>query len=164
LCYKSVKINNATASYIDVKCLIGSKFPDLDGETIEGKKLITIRRNEFPSVYNLWFIDCPPCVAEIPGLNKLNTDYNNVNFFSICKDSITYLSKFLDSTEFNFYHLRNGKDIIEKHLFEAGYPLTIIVDKDSIIIDILVGGRSDSLASEDIYAKISKILLVLLKY
>ncbi|MGK0324190.1 MAG: thiol-disulfide isomerase/thioredoxin, partial [Psychroserpens sp.] len=40
-------------------------------------------------VINFWFINCKPCVAEIPDLNKLKAKFNNKDavFVAIALDS-----------------------------------------------------------------------------
>lgn len=149
--------------YLNTECLIGSQIDHKDAKLISGKSLNQEMNFNFPSVYHFWFIECPPCIAEIPGLNKLMMDYKKVNYVSICKNEKEGLKKFLSGTNFDFNHVENGKEFIKENFFEAAYPMTIIASKENKIIDIIVGGRTDSLASKDIYDKIQAILLKLEK-
>ncbi|HRP88698.1 MAG TPA: TlpA disulfide reductase family protein [Edaphocola sp.] len=54
-------------------------------------------------VINLWATWCPPCVAEMPSLQKLHNKFkNDVDFYFISNESQELLQKFLDKKNYNF--------------------------------------------------------------
>ena len=144
---------------LDVKCLKGAEFPFLTGLDIDNIPSSSFIKKDKKSVFHLWFMECPPCIAEIPGLNMLKDSFADVNFISVCRNGENDLKDFLEKTNFRFNHIKNGKSLIEEDIFERGYPTTIIINEKNIILDVFFGGRSDSLAPKDIYDKVSKALL-----
>ncbi len=80
-----------------------------------------------PTILVLWFIDCPPCITEIPVLNKLHTNYkNDVNLIALTFEERDRLHDFLNSTTFNFLHTANSSLI--NSLGDIAYPTTICLD------------------------------------
>lgn len=62
------------------KCLIGLKFPDFKATTIDS---ITVTPDDLKGkivLINLWFINCAPCVAEIPMFNELQNTFSRQDF------------------------------------------------------------------------------------
>jgi cytochrome c biogenesis protein CcmG, thiol:disulfide interchange protein DsbE len=55
-------------------------------------------------VLNCWFIKCPPCIKEIPGLNKLKRKYakKGVEFIAVTFESVNDVKQFLLKEPFNF--------------------------------------------------------------
>ncbi|HMR88265.1 MAG TPA: TlpA disulfide reductase family protein [Saprospiraceae bacterium] len=147
------------ALQLDKKCLKGAEFPFLTGFDIDSIPSTSFIKKDKKSVYHLWFMECPPCIAEIPGLNMLKDSFADVNFISVCRNDENDLKDFLKKTNFRFNHIKNGKTLIEEIIPYAGFPRTIIIDEKNIILDVIAGGRTDSLAPKDIYDKVSKVLL-----
>lgn len=115
---------------------------DLYGNKIDSKKLTgkTI-------VMNFWFVACPPCILEIPELNKLVTDYENndeVVFLAFAKDTPELLGKFLSKTSFDYIILPNANDIAKKINVYA-YPSHIVIDKKGRIQYLSVGFENKSI-------------------
>ncbi len=83
-----------------------------------------------PSLLNLWFTNCSPCIDEIPLLNDIKSALNglDINFFAITFQSSEEVSKFLENNEFNYKHLVDAKEYL-KGIGIRGYPKTIILDK-----------------------------------
>ncbi len=83
-------------------------------------------------VMNFWFINCKPCVAEIPDLNKLKAKFNNKDavFVAIALDSKPSLDKFLETHEFNFTVIPKGRELAERFKIPH-YPYNVVLDKTS---------------------------------
>ncbi|GAB3424087.1 hypothetical protein GCM10027516_24050 [Niabella aquatica] len=83
-------------------------------------------------VINYWFINCPPCRAEMPELNELVKDYKdaaNVKFIGIALDDKPSLKEFLKKRPFDYQIVADGRPAAEKygiHLF----PTHVIVGGD----------------------------------
>lgn len=157
-CFKERVLDNSIkVTSLNAACLIGTRLPVINGKLITGDS-IGSEYFKRPTVINLWFETCAPCIAEIPGLNKLKNDYPSVNFLSITTDQKKYLDEFLIENKFDLDHLLDGESIIAEYLAQTGYPTTYILNNKRIILDIIVGGRTDSLAPKLIYEKVSKWL------
>ena len=62
------------------KCVIGLKFPSFKATTID-KTTYTLEDLKGKVVLiNLWFVGCPPCVAEIPMFNELQNEFSKRDF------------------------------------------------------------------------------------
>jgi thiol-disulfide isomerase/thioredoxin len=156
-CWKPLKIDSATVYTLDKNCMKGARIPHFMCKTFHGQIYDNDARKVF-KVYNLWFMSCPPCIAEIPGLNRLVETYPNIEFISICLDGSSELKQFLKNNKFKFIHIANGKEVIDKYFFNSGFPTTLVVNRENIIIEIFTGGRTDSLASKEIFNKVSSSL------
>lgn len=86
-----------------------------------------------PTVINFWFTSCPPCIEEIPILNKLKEKYGKkVNFISITYNNKKTVEEFLKKNIFKFEHITDSKVQIDS-LNISAYPTTLILDKAGII-------------------------------
>lgn len=113
------------------------KLKDRDGNVIDtgnlkGKVL----------VLNFWFATCPPCIEEIPCLNKLYDKYrgnDQVVFASITRENNRTTDKFLKKHPFKYPIVTNAGDV-NATLGINAFPTNIVVGKDGIVANVLVGG------------------------
>ena len=104
------------------------RFVDLDGNQInfsESKgKVIFI---------NLWATWCPPCVAEMPSIQKLYDRYKDkVEFLMFSDESVNDLQKFLNKKGYTFpVHLPISK--LPELIQTNSIPKTVIIDKEGKI-------------------------------
>jgi peroxiredoxin len=111
------------------------KAPPFEATTLAGK---TLKLEELKGKYvvlNFWFINCPPCLNEIPQLNKLVTAYGKGNFVFIgfARDSSKRaLSDFLAHKPFTYQIVPKNDEVIKNYSSEAlkimRYPTHIIID------------------------------------
>lgn len=47
------------------------KIPEQNFKSIDGEKITIGGIQHKPTLINLWFIQCPGCIAEMPALNRL---------------------------------------------------------------------------------------------
>jgi thiol-disulfide isomerase/thioredoxin len=91
-------------------------------------------------VVNFWYINCGPCIIEMPVLNQLVEDYkeSDINFLSFSFDKKEDLEIFLKNTEFNYVHA--PVDLNFMYSFDISvYPTHWIVDETGVIRDLIVG-------------------------
>lgn len=119
--------------YAEIDKFIGKKLPF--------ESLIDLKENKFnlnslngkPTMVNLWFVNCPPCIAEIPELNRIKKNYGDrVNFLAVTFNSKEVVDKFLSKNQFDFNHIIDAQSEIDK-LNNNSYPLNLYLDKDGII-------------------------------
>ena len=110
--------------------MIGKKFPFELFPSIHEKNIIGK-----PSLINLWFIACPPCLEEIPSLNTLQKEFSTqVKFIAITLDKEEALQKFLKKKPFNFIQVADSRKPLEKII--TNFPKNIFLDKDGIIVAV----------------------------
>ena len=87
-------------------------------------------------VINFWATWCPPCIAEMPSLQKLYDEYNKeVVFLFITSDNMKAVSEFKTKRSYAFPVYNASKEFFEA--FEvSSIPRTFVIDKQGkIVID-----------------------------
>lgn len=141
-CLVQDTIDSTILSRVDHRCLLGKKINYLRGDVLDSHYYNMLEDSADIYVINLWFTRCPPCIAEIPELNKIKVEYqdSNVRFISICKDNIKNESQFLVEHSFNWHHLENSHDSIKTWFPPTAFPTTYILNTKYEIVDVKVGG------------------------
>lgn len=111
--------------------LSGIKFEDKSGKTVDlgslKGKVIFI---------NFWATWCPPCLAEMPSINKLYEQYKSdkdVVFIMVDADSnLAKAQKYMDSRSYGMSVYSVASNIPE-NLFKGALPTTIVFDKQGRI-------------------------------
>lgn len=118
------------------------KFKTITGDSIQiGGKQVK------PILLNLWFVECPGCISEIPALNLLYEKYaDKVDFVSVTFESESDVLKFLKRTEFKFKHIANSEKFINQ-IGTKPYPENIFINKEGYI-EYIEGPLSDD---KDLY-------------
>ena len=86
-----------------------------------------------PVLINFWSVTCPPCVAELPSLEKLYKEYNGkVHFLFVSLDNPERAKSFLQQRGLDIpVHFRTSNT---PGIFRADYiPTTIIIDADGVM-------------------------------
>ncbi len=146
-------------------CIQGEPMPSFSSYSLSGEKIDTKKMKGKVLVINLWFTACPPCIAEMPALNRLVKDFKdkNVVFLALCIDSKkTLTSGFLVKYKFDFIIIPDATKIIQE-IGQTGYPTTYIVDKMGKVKTAWVGASIDTEAEMDPYSKAKPIIDELLK-
>jgi len=115
---------------------IGMKIPEQNFKSIDGETITIGGIQNKPTLINLWFIQCPGCIAEMPALNRLKEKYaDKVNFIALTYEKEDDVEKFLYKRNFDFIHIVNNKQLL-KELYSFSYPENIFIDKNGIITNI----------------------------
>ncbi len=108
--------------------LSGIRFKNIDGKLIDlgdlkGKVIFL----------NFWATWCPPCIAEMPALNKLynqfKDDQNIVFIFADADGTLDKSAKFMLKRKFEMPVYKADSDIPEQ-IFSGSLPTTVIFDKE----------------------------------
>ena len=97
-----------------------------DFESVKGKVVFI----------NFWATWCPPCIAEMPSIQNLYTDYKEkVEFLLVTNDPYSEINEFLGKKNYDFKILRPVT--FNTSVFEVStIPRTFLIDKSGkIIID-----------------------------
>ncbi|MCZ8298504.1 TlpA family protein disulfide reductase [Flavobacterium sp.] len=115
------------------KAIIGKIFPFEKETTLDGQLITIDDLKGKPTLINLWFTSCSPCIEEMPVLNELKLKYGEkFNFLSITMDSKSKVKKLLEKHEFTFTHIVNAKRITNTLGF-YGYPVNVFLDKEGVV-------------------------------
>lgn len=91
-----------------------------------------------PVVVNFWFPSCPPCVAEMPDLERVyqNHKADGLEFIGVQLvglDTAEDGQQFIDEIGITYAVGADEDDIISKYRV-IGFPMTVFVDKDQNIV------------------------------
>lgn len=121
-------------------------FP-LEGlRTMQGD---SIRSGHFagkPLWVHFWFIQCQPCVEELPEINRLARQFaDSVQFLAITFDKAEAVRRFLAAHPFPFLHATDARPYIDA-LRLTRYPRNILIDRHGIVQRITDGLRATAAA------------------
>lgn len=134
--YSNSNSSNNVRVFPDKRIFYGAVLPKVEKRTLNGKN-IDFRKlpNEY-SLINTWFLECKPCIEEIPVLNKIN-ELENIDVISICKNDSLDLDSSVYYKNIKYETIANEtlflKDTLNKTF---GYPTNILVDKKGVIQSI----------------------------
>jgi thiol-disulfide isomerase/thioredoxin len=90
---------------------------------------------------NLWATWCPPCVAEMPSLQKLYDKYGDqLAFYFVSNEKPATINRFLDSKNYTFPVYIPGSNY-PKEFDSNSLPTTYVLDQEGKIIMEEVGAH-----------------------
>ena len=144
---------------------IGDKCPTIDFNSITSNKLYNISSDYGRVIIlNFWSYDCKYCLRELPGFMNLERKYSDFISFSLIHEANTYYS-YPDVVR--GYIENNLKEFKANFLYEdrtnrlyyalgggLGYPFTVILNKEGVIVERLLGAVSEDSLEEILLAYI----------
>jgi thiol-disulfide isomerase/thioredoxin len=120
-------------------------LPDLWALTLQTPSGGSFPLSQFkgkPLLINFWATWCPPCIEEMPLLDKFHSENikinNGLQLIGIAADKAESVVKFLDKTHVAFPIAISGFDgiALSKTLGNAtgGLPYTVLIDKNGTIL------------------------------
>jgi peroxiredoxin len=119
--------------------LIGKQLPDFNFKDLDGNMIKASELKGKPVVINLWFVKCPPCIAEMPALNSIKARYSktDIQFLSMTFETKSEVKRFLEKRNIDFRIIPDiGK---YSDILASNFPQTIFVNREGIITDIQNG-------------------------
>ncbi len=82
-------------------------------------------------VIYFWFVECKPCIMEMPDLNKLVEKYKNANvvFLGFANSNKDKVQRFLKASPFHYHIICDAQDVAAKYKI-VSYPTHMIIDKN----------------------------------
>lgn len=119
--------------------MIGKQLPDFNFKDIDGKLVSLKELKGKPIIINLWFVECPPCIAEMPALNSIKEKYSNsdIQFLSMTYEPKERVKKFLLKTKINYRIIPDIGGYC--NILTSNFPQTIFINRQGIITDIQNG-------------------------
>ncbi len=151
ICYQLYKLNRSTEDELSIvikyKALVELKYFNMEGLPLPGYNFIDLEKN----IYNrqttkgkivmikCWFINCIPCIQEMPRLNALVSEYKNredVVFIGLAFDKEVSLKSFLQKTTFNYRIVPDKEDYLLTKLGISSYPTHLILNKNGLVLKV----------------------------
>lgn len=118
----------------------GTIFPAFSFEGLNGQLYNNTNTKGKILVLKCWFINCVPCVAEMPALNQWMKAYKkreDILFLSVAFDAKEDLRSFLNRVKFNYVATRVDQSFLENTVGVSGYPTHILINKDGVILKMV---------------------------
>ncbi|MDB9836330.1 TlpA family protein disulfide reductase [Flavobacteriaceae bacterium] len=122
--------------------------PDFSAKDMNGKTYSLSSLKGKVVVINFWFVECKPCVIEMPELNEIVQKYKSekVVFLAFALNEQPKIESFLKKHAFDYTILPDSGAVIGDYKIKS-YPAHIILDQNSKIA-FSTRGLSNSTASE----------------
>ncbi|MDE6613374.1 MAG: 4Fe-4S binding protein [Clostridia bacterium] len=131
-----------------------------DGNKIE--KFSMLENRGTVTVLNYWYTDCGPCIAELPGFNRVKEEFGDeINVIAIHARDMTsnaVIQSFLDErsnidsvtgevTYWKNYSITFALDTNTYKMLggKSTYPMTVIIDKNGVISFVKQGSLTEDL-------------------
>lgn len=83
---------------------------------------------------NFWATWCPPCIAEMPNLNELYTDYKDkISFVFVANDNVKSVNAYLKKNNYNLPVYYTSDDA-PTALYSKSIPATFLIDDQGKIV------------------------------
>ena len=114
----------------ELQKMIGQPAIDFSLTDIKGQKWTLSELKGKVVVLNFWFTSCPPCIQEMPDLNKLTKAYeaDNVVFLAVTFNTVEKVIPFLNEHEFNYNILADAQSTATAY-HVSSWPTSIVIDK-----------------------------------
>ncbi len=129
-----------------VRALVGQPAPDAaftNLATGERGRLSELRGRVV--VLNLWATWCPPCLRELPDLNRLDQDYGplGLTVVALSDESVQTIQSFVQARTFEFMVAQAPIGALDA-AYEAArrtLPTTFVIDREGIVRSVESGAR-----------------------
>ena len=139
----SLKLNDSAEFSNQVAIESGIPAPDFTFPGLDGKMVSLSDYKGKVVLVNIWATWCPPCVDEMPSMEKLYRKFKGENFeilaVSIDEPGPKAVAPFMEKTRLTFPALIDSKGAIKPVYRISGIPESFIIDKHGILIKKIVG-------------------------
>ena len=115
-------------------------LPGLDGQMV---RLSDYRGKVV--LLNIWATWCPPCVDEMPSMEKLYQTLKGEGFeilaVSMDESGVQTVRPFMEKHKLNFPALTDTEGAVKSLYQTTGVPESFVIDKDGIIVEKIIGPR-----------------------
>ncbi len=121
--------------------LMGHPAPDFEGTALNGEYFNNNNLMGKVIILKFWFSACPPCIEEIPKLNKVFKIYKDnpeVQFISVSLDRSAMAKRTKARTGFLYPVIADGKHIASDYKV-LGYPTHVVIDRHGKIEAVFQG-------------------------
>lgn len=122
--------------------------PDFSLKDLSGNNILLSGQKGKVVLLEFWATWCPPCRASVPELVELHKKYQSRNFTVIGvaidsdADALSQVNQFSSAHKIN-YPVLLADDLTQKIFNIISVPTYYIINKDGVIVDILLGHTED---------------------
>jgi peroxiredoxin len=124
---------------------VGSPAPNFTFPDLTGKKVNLSDYRGRVVFLNIWATWCPPCVDEMPSMEKLYNKFKSDQFeilaVSVDGQGQKVVAPFMERLNLTFPALLDTKSKIRNIYGVTGIPESFIIDKNGIIVKKVIGPR-----------------------
>jgi peroxiredoxin len=124
----------------------GLPAPDFTLPGLDGKMVRLADYKGKVVLINIWATWCPPCVEEMPSMEKLYRELKGEGFeilaVSIDETGAKDVRSFMKKYKLSFPALTDSKGAIKSLYQTTGVPESFIIDKDGILVEKVIGPRN----------------------
>lgn len=121
------------------------KAPDFTLEDMQGNKVSLSDFKGKVVVVNFWATWCPPCIEEMPSMEKLHQKFKGDDFVLLAvnaeENSRPLVERFLKKNPYTFPVLLDQDAKVQQMYGVYRFPETIIINRQGEIVTKVLGGR-----------------------
>ena len=124
--------------------------PPFEVSDIEGNRYSSEALAGKVVVLNFWFVQCRPCVMEMPELNELVKKYQekDVVFLAFATNGEEELERFLQKKDFDYQLIPSSLATAEAYAVE-GYPTHVVINQQGQVTYRTMGLSSSTVEEVD---------------
>lgn len=125
----------AFANLRKLMAMSGNAAPSFSLKDMSGKTWKSDELKGKVVVLNFWFTSCPPCIAEMPELNKLveSNQSKEVVFLAFTYNDPGQVKTFLEKHTFNYTILPLSGEV-DKSYSVSSWPTSFVIGKDGKVL------------------------------
>ncbi|AOC56624.1 MULTISPECIES: TlpA family protein disulfide reductase [Bacillus] len=117
----------------------GDQAPDFELKTLDGQTASLSDYQGKKVLVNFWATWCKPCRTEMPDLNAIRSEYDQVEVLAVnlttTEKSVDHVAAFADELKLSFPILLDQKGIQARYQV-LSYPTTYILDEKGRIVSV----------------------------
>ena len=121
----------------------GDVAPDFQLEDTKGAKVTLSELRGKVVMVNFWATWCPPCIEEMPSMERLNKFMADENFIMLAinteKDGRSVVPDFLKKKPYDFTILYDDQGAVQQQYGVYKFPESFIVGKDGTVVEKVIG-------------------------
>ena len=123
---------------------VGMQAPDFTLRTLTGESFNLYAQRGKPVFLNFWGTWCPPCVAEMPDIQKLqNTMGDSIHIVGIgVRDTRIQEIRFITRYGYTWTFVLDSTGEVSNAYEVSGYPTSLFLDAKGVIVRVLRGSRN----------------------
>ena len=124
----------------------GLRAPNFSLPGLDGRMVSLTDYKGKVVLLNIWATWCPPCVEEMPSMEKLYQELQGEGFeilaVSIDESGAQDMLPFMKKHKLSFPALIDSKGTLKGLYQTTGVPESFIIDKDGILVEKVIGPRN----------------------
>lgn len=122
---------------------VGDLAPDFQLEDTKGNKVSLSDLRGKVVLVNFWATWCPPCIEEMPSMERLNEVIAGDDFVLLAinteKNGRSIVPAFLEKTPYTFPILYDDQGVVQKRYGVFKFPESFIINKDGTVAEKIIG-------------------------